>query len=182
MQQISSSQHLPIFTNLTVNGFFFPPFAQSFSFIKTSAQHLGFPGEKKSCMNLSIFFPPVFFVLCLPSLCGEAVSVWRSSWLGSEFSGGIWVSYLLYVVQQGAAPEIAQSSQCPCSTSRAGDFRKGSREGSLNHPPGAAGPSAGSRCLLSFSAAEPEGAVTPLRTEQSRARPCRALALCIPIV
>lgn len=58
LQQIFSIQHLATFTNLTVNGVFLL-FAQSFCFIKASAQHFGFPRQKK-CINLSIFFPFVF--------------------------------------------------------------------------------------------------------------------------
>lgn len=47
LQQISSIQHLPSFTSLTVSGSSFPPLAQSLSFIKASAQlFLVSPGEK----------------------------------------------------------------------------------------------------------------------------------------
>lgn len=47
LQQISSIQHLPTFTSLTVNGSSFPPLAQSFCFIKASAQiFLVSSGEK----------------------------------------------------------------------------------------------------------------------------------------
>lgn len=53
--QYSASSHFHQSDNQWI---LLPTFYQSFSFIKASTQHFGFPREKNG-INLSIFFPPV---------------------------------------------------------------------------------------------------------------------------
>lgn len=125
---------------------------------KSISSALWFPWGK-NCTNLSIFFPPVLSHSASPLLYGQAESMGRSSSLGSDFSGGVWVSHLLYPVQQGAAQPWGLHLTYPRTLSVTVmpqlHFRKGSQAGSLNHPAEPAGPSVQSRRLLSFARPQP---------------------------
>lgn len=148
-----------------------PTFCPVIQLCKSISSALGFPWGK-NCINLSIFFPPVFLCSACPHFVEKLYPCGDQLGLEVRFQEAF-VFPIPFSARSSTAMRavlgISQSSQCHCSTSRAGDFRRGSQAGFLNHPPGAAGASAGSRCFLSFSPAELEGAVTPLRTEQSTA-------------